>query len=209
MNITAIITHYGTGRISNLLPIVKSLQDQVDDIIIWNNDERLPEDVYLALRDEGVLVIQLGHNLGCQGRFAAVEYAPAKTTHVLFHDNDLLVGPSAVGKLEEEAAMYPHMIVSAIGEIRSFDGCPVMISFAKVELVPLVQLRPLLRGWHAGLKIVHDDLWLSTRAAKFGVPIHFVRVRWKNFNEVGGFWKSMPWSKWQKERTRVFEEMMR
>lgn len=209
MNITAIITHYGTGRISNLLPIVKSLQDQVDDIIVWNNDERLPEDVYLALRDEGVLVIQLGHNLGCQGRFAAVEYAPAKTTHVLFHDNDLLVGLTAIGKLEEEAMMYPHTIISAIGEIRHFDGRPITISFAKVELVPVFQLRELLRRWHAGLNIVHDDLWLSTRAAKHEILIRLVRVHWKNFNEVGGFWKSMPWSKWQKERARVFEEMMR
>jgi hypothetical protein len=212
--ITAIIPHFYKERIPNLQPIVTSLNEQkVDQIIIWNNDEALPEELHNWLEIVGGCnIIQSERNLGCQGRFAAVPYVRPGTTHILSHDNDLITRGNALARLVEEAKLFPTDMITAMGEHRMWDREYVYISRAKFELMPLSLMKECLEHWKCTKESEHDDFWLSTRVLHRGHKIRRVSVSWRNLRDVRddiGFWKSMPRPQWEATRNHVFLEMMR
>jgi len=207
--ITAIIPHFHEQRLSNLLRIASSLLTQNVKTVIWNNDKPLPIHVQDHLDLLNVTVVQSDTNIGCHGRFAAVPHVPSNTTHILFHDNDLVsISKNSVGRMMDQFTAQPRCIVSAIGEQRIYEHRQVPVSFGKFELIPKPIVEQLLASWSPSPDSLHDDLWLSVRAAKLGIPIRFIRLQWKNLDDDLAFWRSMPWSQWRRERERVFRMLM-
>jgi hypothetical protein len=201
MSISVIIPHFFHSRVKNLPKIVNSLRDEVDEVLVWNNDEPIaPVD--------GATILQAGKNWNCQGRFLAVESAVAD--YVLFHDNDLIYPPgSATALLENLIAQRNTAIVTAEHETRTApDGTEVVVSRAQFELVPASVLEQVLWCWHPGFDSVQDDIWLSLSALAIGVPcvpLKLPGVKWRE--EKVGFRRSMTRAKWEAHRQKEFERL--
>lgn len=211
--IIAIIPHFYKQRIPNLPLIAASLKDQVSEIVIWNNDEPIPEDIIDAMN---VRLIQSKWNFGCQGRFAAAKDCFAADTrwdadYFLFHDNDILTSGRAVDRLIA-VARDTFDIVTATGQERLFDERTYFCSRAQFELVPVSTMREILTYWKNDAQSLHDDLWESTMAFKLGYDIRRVTVSWKNLTDDVGFWRDPKWggkTAFRRHRQEVFEQLMR
>ena len=205
--ITAIITHYYDIRIRNLQPIVHSLVNQVDEILIWNNDKPLPDGVMGWLTGvANVHVIDSAKNYGCQGRFMAMKYTQ-RDHDILFHDNDVIASVKSVAKLREATESQNGDIVTGTGEWRVFNGEAFFITRGQFELVPRLTLNKILQEWKNDERSLHDDIWLSVTSHKLGITRRRIPISWKNFMDHVGFWRETP--NFEKERQRVFEWLMR
>lgn len=200
--ITAIIPHYYEPRIKNLPKIIQSLVG-VDDVIIWNNDNSIP-------RPEGSVVIQADQNYGCQGRFKAVEYVHPSTTHVLFHDNDLILPDSTLTDCFHLLEAFPGTIPSVRTEPRvHFSQGVVLISRAQFELIEISVLRKILKHWTYGDAARHDDIWLSVMAYRLShlvVPVSVEKIKWRE--QKVGFRRTKSAREWEAERQSAFETLM-
>jgi len=206
--ISCIIPHYYHTRIPTVARIIVSLEADVDEILIWNNDAPFDEAAKRLIGDR-VRIIQASHNYGCQGRFAAVKHIDARTKYVLFHDNDLVAKPGSVQLLRIIAEKYPGDIAALFGEHRPFGGRAIALSFGRFELIPRPSLDRILATWRNDETSLHDDFWLSITAEKLGIQRHFIRFPIKNFHDGLGFTNQWPRAAWLKERRRIFEHLMR
>lgn len=199
--ITLIIPHYyNAERERNLERIVQNVRPQVDDAIIWNNDNPITP-------VEGARVIQSEHNIGCQGRFAAVKHLKDGMSHVLFHDNDVICrSPGFVQKMMKESALYPGDIITITGEYRIYNGNATVISRGQMELVPIGTLNAILQYWNPlDGSAKHDDVWFSVMAHHLGFQRRFLRLAWKNIKDHVGMWHTPGFFP---ERDQVFESLM-
>lgn len=194
MFITLIIPHFYTPqRLQNLYPITRTLGPQVNDIIIWNNDKPLTEEQkapFSSVIGAPVHIIQSSHNLGCQGRFEAVKHVNPLTTHILFHDNDLIERVHSVNRLIEASNKSPNDIISVTGERRFYDGVVYRIGRARYELVPIHIVNRVLQYWQNNEDSVHDDVWFSVMAHHLGHSVQFVNISWRNIDDRVGFWRT-------------------
>lgn len=199
----AIITHFYKKRIPNLQPIVDSLQGQVDEVVIWNNDEPFG-------KVRGARIAQSKFNHGCQARFfAALEEPHAE--FFLFHDNDIITKPGSVQRLRDKEAEHPGNIAAGTGERRIYNGELLFLSRAQFELIQGDTLRMILTDWPKNHRSMHDDLWLSSRMYRMGRACYKVPISWKNIHDDTGFWRDPKWGGpkgFENERQRVFTALM-
>lgn len=201
MTTTLIIPHYYNDvREKNLSRIINFVRPQVDDAIIWNNDKPIAP-------IDGARVIQADRNLGCQGRFAAVKHVKSGTTHVLFHDNDIISrSPNFVERMLDFSTRHPGDIITVTGEYRLHAGGLKIISRGQIELVPIDSLHRILEFWDPeNGKAKHDDIWLSVMAEHLGITRRFLRMSWKNLKDHVGMWRTPGFFT---ERDQVFQMLM-
>jgi hypothetical protein len=217
--ISAIITHFfNKERAKNLPGIVDSLFKQdVNEVVVWNNDYTLPEEIQDHLLLLGARVIQSPVNLGCQGRFQAVRHVMGmpefegsrllgKPEYILFHDNDIIASTRSVEKLVAASLLYPGDIIAGTGERRVYNDKVEFLSRAQFELVPIATVERILTRWKGGEESLHDDLWFSVTAKQMGYECRHVDISWKNLWDGVGFFRTIP--KFDDERQAVFIRLM-
>jgi len=108
MNVTAIVLSW--KRVGNLDKIIRSLQGnsvEPKEIILINNN---PE---IQLAKPGTTVINCGKNFGCLIRHAIGMMAT--TSHCLFMDDDLELGPKGIENFLDWSKVFPEAILGYFG----------------------------------------------------------------------------------------------
>ena len=108
MDVTVLMMSY--KRRENLVPIMKALSEQTrqpEEIIILNNEEGVTLDI------EGATVINCDRNFGAIARPAFGLLA--ETSHVMCHDDDLMLGPKAIENFRYWAEKLPGAILGYEG----------------------------------------------------------------------------------------------
>lgn len=189
MIISAIIPHYFKERLPNYERILKSLET-VERVVIWNNDTadqvEAIEQYYSKPRPQ-LVVVTTDHNWGCQGRFEAVKYIAPGTTHVLFHDNDIVAQEGSLDRMMHESEQHRYAIISGRYGHRIYKGKIYRNTWGQYELIPIGLVHQLLEGWQESEISKFDDLWLSARAHKLGIPIRGLSLRFSVMERNVGF----------------------
>jgi hypothetical protein len=223
--VSVVLLHYFPERVGNTRRAVLDLFHgtvQPTEVLVWNNDLPVRWDFPVGLQ---VHVLQSPRNLGCRARFIAA--AAACSPWVLFHDNDIAVGPRTLENLLAWARELPESILTldaytvSLGQPyasrravrRVTDVQRVDVALGRLELVHRNTLARIIHHvpiYSESLRM--DDLWLSAAAWKEDVPIYvppatgeaaFVELSTCNVGSSVGPSKASHFA----ERERLFKEL--